>query len=177
MNAMKQGNFRKAGQAGFTLIELIVVIVILGILAATALPRFANMGGEARAASLNGARGALASMSAMAHSRWLVNQQDAAAGFTIFEGVTITYSTAFRSGYPIANDQVGPAAGVTPADYAYIAPSTTGNANAPDTSATQVAFVPNSVANVPAGRTCFVRYTEPTGVNRAPEIMVEASGC
>jgi MSHA pilin protein MshA len=35
-----------------------VVIVILGILAATALPKFANLGGDARA-SLNAARGAL----------------------------------------------------------------------------------------------------------------------
>ncbi|GHY14243.1 MSHA biogenesis protein MshA [Vibrio cholerae] len=41
-------------QGGFTLIELVVVIVILGILAVTAAPRFLNLQGDARKASLQG---------------------------------------------------------------------------------------------------------------------------
>ena len=52
MNRMEQG------QRGFTMIELIVVIVILGILAATALPKFVDLSGDAKASALKGIAGA-----------------------------------------------------------------------------------------------------------------------
>lgn len=54
INALKAARVR-----GFTLIELIVVIVILGILSAVALPKFADLGGDGRKASIQALTGSV----------------------------------------------------------------------------------------------------------------------
>lgn len=56
-------------QGGFTLIELVVVIVILGILAVTAAPRFLNLQDDAKRASVEGLRGAIAGASGIVYGK------------------------------------------------------------------------------------------------------------
>ena len=101
------GSLRRDAQAGFTLIELIVVIVILGILAATALPKFADMGADARFAKLKAAQGAVTSAANLFHGRWLAAGSPAAGG--TYDGVAVN-----GTGYP-TNAGIVTAAGLT--DY------------------------------------------------------------
>jgi len=91
---------KRNGQQGFTLIELIMVIVILGILAATALPKFVDLGSNARESSLNGLAGALRSAAVISKSTWLAN---GGSGTSVTMDGNTTVTVSGSTGYPTAD--------------------------------------------------------------------------
>ncbi|TYK67146.1 type II secretion system protein [Colwellia echini] len=56
--------------AGFTLIELVIVVVILGFLAATAIPKFVDLTGQAKQANIEGMAGGFATGVSLARAQW-----------------------------------------------------------------------------------------------------------
>lgn len=153
----------KNRQLGFTLIELVVVIIILSVLAAFALPRFANLGQQARIASVNGVAGGVRAAVALVQSQYQARGIFTALGtpVTMLDGTTVAVSTGAAGGIPTgANTGIGnalqAASNIVPID------GYTANYAATTT------FTPN----VGGSATCRVEYVAATGA-----VTAQVGGC
>ena len=149
-------------QGGFTLIELVVVIVILGILAVTAAPRFLDLQGDARKASLQGLKGAMQGAAGIVYGKAAISGDETASSATVTNGTT-NISTVY--GFPAAtSDGIGNAVAGIDSDWDEIVSA--GQAN-------------DSISYTFDGRStagCHVNYQE-AAQNGEPAIVVVTTGC
>ena len=148
----------KKQQSGFTLIELVMVIVILGILGAVAFPKFANLTGDARRASIQGALGSVKSAAAITHASALVANLTSGAQTVTLEGTAIT----LIDGYPTA-DAAGISAAAQLSDFTVAAGSAAAGASV-------------QIDLTPAQANCFITYTAANGTASA-DASATVTGC
>ena len=96
----------RSTQKGFTLIELVVVIVILGILAATALPKFIDLSGEASQAAVEGVAGAISGAAAVNYAAKKAGNGSASAVDNCNDAGTLLQGGVMPDGYTIEDKAI-----------------------------------------------------------------------
>ncbi|MFC5545578.1 type II secretion system protein [Marinobacter koreensis] len=157
MNAIPARN-----EKGFTLIELVMVIVILGILAAFALPRFADLGTDAKSATRAGILGAMKSASSIAHSKCLADNACNTSASTIETAALDGADVDMIYGYPDATDS-----GIIAAAQIDTALSDGGTSGAGET----------LTVTIDKDSTCTVTYQSPSAATGAPKFGGATKGC
>lgn len=100
-----RSKIQRMGEAGFTMVELIIVIIILGVLAATMLPKYMDVTGQANTAMTNKMYGDIKATMSSAHGMHLA--QLATGGAAALNPPLITSCAIFMNGTDYLEDKGG----------------------------------------------------------------------
>ncbi|MCL9780531.1 type II secretion system GspH family protein [Vibrio sp. S4M6] len=150
-------------QSGFTLIELVVVIVILGILAVTAAPRFLNLQGDARQASLQGLKGAIDGAAGIVYGKAAIEGLETSASATTSDSIAVVY------GYPSTAGIESAVVGLSTDWTSQVSGSTSRLITFEDSSLTTAAAI--------AATGCYVTYNQAASASSAYTATVTSTSC